>query len=147
MGIRDFFRMATNTKFLGEEIIKKQEDFYQRYQKDFPELEPHAYLRAVWISRMAAHGKNPADPQLQLLSLSETFLCACVPPPQCARALGLYFIYKESPHIIAQNPIFAQEFDRLMGPVFRAQENGTIQELYRTYIPRMAEEASTDASE
>jgi hypothetical protein len=92
MAIKDFFKMATNPKFLGEEIIKKQEDFYLKYQKEYPGLEPHEYLRAVWISRMAHHGKKPDDPRLEDLSLSETLLCACVPPPHCARALGLYFI-------------------------------------------------------
>lgn len=147
MGIKAFFKMATNTKFLGEEIIKKQEDFYHRYQKDFPGLEPHTYLRAVWVSRMAAHCKNPNDPKVQLASLSETFLYACVPPPDCVRALALYFIYQESPHVIDQNPIFAQEFHRLMGPVFRAKENGTIYDLYRKYNPRMAEESLDELCE
>jgi hypothetical protein len=144
MAIKDFFKMATNPKFLGEEIIKKQEDFYLKYQKEYPGLEPHEYLRAVWISRMAHHGKKPDDPRLEDLSLSETLLCACVPPPHCARALGLYFIYKESPHIISQNPTFAQEFDRLMGPVLEAKKNGTLAQLYRKYNPRMAEEVFAD---
>jgi hypothetical protein len=75
-----------------------------------------------------------------MLSFTETFLHACIKPPLCARSLGLYFIYKESPHIIQKYPKFAKEYASLMGPVLKAQEEGTIDKLYRRFNPRMSEE-------
>lgn len=138
MGLGKFIQSIFNTQVLGEETIGKQEEVYQQYRKRFPNKDPHFYLAQVWLSRIAAHGNNPNDPDLQMLSCIETFLCACIPPPQCAKALGLYILYKERPDIIEKHKTFQEEYVRLMQPVFKAQENGTIEELYRRYNPHMA---------
>ncbi|MGB5987433.1 MAG: hypothetical protein WBG37_19160 [Desulfobacterales bacterium] len=74
------------------------------------------------------------------MAFGETFLHACVKPPLCARSLGLYFLYKEHPEIIEKYPKFGEEYTELIGPIFEAQEDGTIEELYRRYNPTMADD-------
>jgi hypothetical protein len=143
MGFGTFFKSLVDKKVLGEETVKKQQEFYKKYQENYPGLDPHSYLQAVWISRMAAHGKDPNDPALKMVAGTETFLCACVPPPHCATALGLYILFKESPHVIKAYPYFGEEFNRLMNPVLEAQKNGTIEELYKQYNPNLAKEMSS----
>ena len=76
------------------------------------------------------------------VALYETYLCSCVEPPLCARALGLYFLFKEHPHVVEKYPKFAKEFDELIKPVLEARNNGTIDDLYRQYNPNMAEQHS-----
>ena len=145
MGIGKLFRSVLDKKFLGEEVVKKQEEGYRVYQERHPGMDPHYYLQMVWLSRMAAHGKDPNDPALKILAGTETFLCACIPPPpHCATALGLYILFKEAPHVIKAHPLFGEEFNRLVEPVLEAQAKGTIEELHRKYNPNLAKEISSE---
>jgi len=140
MGIGRFFKSLVNPEVMGEEIITLQEKGYREAEKMYPGADPHMLLAQVWLSRMAAHGKNPMDEMLQTVAFSETMQFACVPPPKNVRALALYFIHKERSDIIQNYPKFAQEFEALMTPVFKAMENGNIDDLYRRYNPKMANE-------
>jgi hypothetical protein len=139
MGIGKFIKGIIDSKTLGKNIIEKQVDIYQKQRQLFPKHDPHTHLAQTWLSRMATHGKNVNDPDLQTLAFSETYSCACIPPPYCARALGLYILYKERPDIIGAYPEFKEEFAGLMLPVMQAQDNGTDKELYKKYNPAMSE--------
>ena len=140
MGIGRFLKSLVNPEAMGEEIIAMQEKAYRKAEEMYPGAEPHMLLAQVWLTRMAAHGKNPMDEIMQTLSFSETVQFACVPPPKNVRALGLYFIYKERPDILRSFPKFGIEFEALMSPVSKATENGTLDEIYRRYNPKMATE-------
>ena len=152
----------------GDAIIALQEKVYRSYSKNHPGYEPHENLVGLWITRratprnkrlfeeMTASLPSMMDsiPEVLLDSLApryhsmipmafmETMLYACIPPPDNARALGLYFIYKELPGIVHAYPKFAIEFESLMSPVFTAVENGDIYELYQCYNPQMAAEGN-----
>ena len=84
-------------------------------------------------------GYKVNEQDMVLNALSETYLHACIRPPLCARSLGLYFLYKENPQIIKKYPKYSTEYNELIGPVFETQENGSIDELYKRYNPKMAE--------
>ena len=141
MGLGKFFNSLFDNELIGQEIINAQVKAYERYKQRFPQAEPHELLACTWLSRQKASLRNINDPNMQMLSYTETFIFACVPPAKCARALGLYIVYKERPDIIGNYPAFSKEYSLLMNPVFEAQQNGTILDLYSKYNPQMAEMA------
>jgi len=131
-----------DSRVLAEETVNKQVELFGKSQALFPNEEPHFHLAQTWRSRAVVHGQNPDDPNVQMLSFTETYQFACVPPPQCARALGLYILYKERQDVLEQMTELQEEFGRLMGPVHAAIANGTLESLYRRYNPKMAAQAS-----
>jgi hypothetical protein len=145
MGIGDFFKNLFDTELIGQEIVNAQVKAYERHKQRFPQAEPHELLACTWLSRQKASLRNVNEPNIQILAYTETYLCACVPPSQCARALGLYTVYKERPDIIENYPAFSEEYSRLMKPVFEAQQNGTLSDLYSKYNPQMAEKAEKES--
>jgi hypothetical protein len=144
MGIGKFFQGIFNTRALGKQTIRTQERIYEKQRELFPNRDPHFYLAQVWLSRQAVWGNDPNDPALQGLAFGQTYLFACVPPPSCARALGLHFLYKERPDILIKHQDLEDEYNQLMQPVIEAQQNGTIEQLYRMYNPRMADEMTSE---
>lgn len=142
MGIGRFLQSMFDGRVLAEEIVKKQEEMFRGHKHLFPNEEPHFHLAQTWRSRAAVHGKDPEDPNVQMVSFTETFQFACVPPPQCARALGLYILYKERPDLLEQMPELQEEFGRLMKPVHEAIANSTLDSLYRKYNPKMGSQMS-----
>lgn len=141
MGIGRFLLSFISPRILGEETVKTQENLYLKSVAWHPQDEPHQHLAAVWLSRMAVSGHDPNAEWIQEAAYTETFQFACVPPPLCARALGLYILYKESPRIVERHRVFQEEFNELMYPVFEAEQNGTRDQLYRKYNPSMADQA------
>ncbi len=139
MAIGRFFKSIINTETLGEETITAQENLYRAIAKQFPNEDPHTVLARVWLSRMtAARQLSEIDPDYRgALAMSETQQFACVPAPGNARALGLYFVFKENPDIPQRYPKFAREFEELMKPVFEAISTGGIQQLYEKYNPNV----------
>jgi len=141
MGIGKFFKSFVSDEALGEQTVETTVTIFARAQRQQPYEETHAWLASTWLNRMKARGQNINDPDMHMLSFSETYLHACIKPPLCARSLGLYFLYKENPHVLEKYPKFANEYATLMGPVLQAQEDGTIENLYKRYNPKMAAEA------
>jgi len=139
MWFGNFIKSFYNDEALGDSTIETIEIIFLRAQRQQPNEEPHAWLASTWLARIKARGQNINDPDIYMISFFETYLHACIKPPLCARSLGLYFLYKENPHIIAKYPKFANEYASLMGPVLKAQEEGTIDQLYRIYNPKMYE--------
>ena len=145
MGFGKIIKSFYNDEALGDQTIETTETIFLRAQRQQPNEEPHAWLASTWLNRIKAKGQNMNDPDIHMLSFSETYLHACIKPPLCARSLGLYFLYKENPHIIQKYPKFAEGYASLMGPVLRAQEEGTIDQLYRRFNPIMSEEIDKES--
>jgi hypothetical protein len=145
VGFFDKFKQIYNEETLGEQTIEAVVSVFQKAQKARPYEEPHESLASTWLHRMKLLGQNVSGQDIVLTALGETFLHACIKPPLCARSLGLYFLYKENPQIIAKFPRFAEEYNALMGPVFKVQEDDKIAELYARYNPRMAQNAEGEA--
>jgi hypothetical protein len=138
MGIKNLFKQFVSQEALGDQTIDSVVIIFNKAQKARPYEDLHESLASTWMHRMKAMGHNVNDQNMVLNALSETYLHACVRPPLCARSLGLYFLYKENPQIIQKYPKFSSEYNKLIEPVFEAQENGTIDELYKRYNPKMA---------
>ena len=145
MGFGKIIKSFFSDEALGDQTIETTETIFLRAQRQEPNEEPHAWLASTWLNRIKARGHNIDDSHIQMLSFGETYLHACIEPPLCARSLGLYFLYKENPHVIAKYPKFAEEYASLMGPVMKAQEEGTIDQLYRRYNPKMSEEMNKES--
>lgn len=140
MGIGKIFKQFFSEEALGDQTIETTVAVFLKSQRQQPHDEPHAWLASTWLNRAKTKGHKIDDPNVHMLSFGETYLHACIKPPLCARSLGLYFLYKENPHIIQKYPKFAEEYTSLMGPVLEAQEEGTMDQLYRKYNPKMSEE-------
>lgn len=139
MGIKNLFKQFVSQEALGDQTIDSVVAIFNKAQKARPYEEPHESLASTWMHRMKGMGYNVNDPDMVLNALSETYLHACIRPPLCARSLGLYFLYKENPQIIKKYPKYSAKYNELIGPVFGAQEKETIDELYKRYNPKMAE--------
>lgn len=134
------FEQSMSEEALGDQTIDTIVSMYEKSQRQQPHEEPHVWLGNVWLGRAeAVHDVDISDPRILKIALYETYLCSCVQPPLCARALGLYFLFKEHSEIIEKYTKFAKEFDELIGPVIEARDNGTIDELYRRYNPNTAD--------
>ena len=142
MGIFSFIRSIFDTKYNCEYFIKSTEFSFQKHKKTFPGYDPHFYLAQAWLAYMSARGANPNDPDLKIAAFPTTYLVACVPPPICAKALGLFLLYRERPEEFKKYKALEEEFNRIMLPVLEAQENGTIEQLYKKYNPKMADQMS-----
>ena len=97
MSIGSFFKSLVSSEAMGDEIIALQERMYRDFATKHPTDEPHQLLVYVWLGRMAAHRNDIRQEAFQQRAYSDTIQCACLPPPKNARALGLWFIYKERP--------------------------------------------------
>jgi len=137
MGLGNIIKGFFNEAALGDSTIETIQTMFLRVQRQQPNEEPHAWLASIWLVRMKAWGRDISNPDIALV---QTYLHACIKPPLCARSLGLHFLYKENPRIIEKYPNYAKEYASLMGPVLKAQEDGTIDQLYRRYNPKMSEE-------
>ncbi len=124
---------------LGDQTIETIVSMYEKARLQQPGEEPHIWLGNVWLGRaQAEHEVDIDEPGILKIALYETYLCSCVKPPLCARALGLYFLFKEHAHLIEKYSKYAIEFEELIAPVIEARDNGTIEQLYRTYNPNTA---------
>lgn len=138
MGLRDFLKGLIVPEAVGDQTIALQERAYREAQQLYPDAEPHEWLAQAWLSRMAANGKDVSTELFQRAAFTETMQFACVPPPDNARALGLFFVYKEQPALVARYAKFRNEFDRLMGPVHAASQEGRLENLYAEFNPSLA---------
>ena len=141
MGIGRFFKRLVDSEVCGEEMIATQIKCYATEVARNPSSEPHAILFDMWGGRMYARGRFQIDQAVKTKAYVDTSMFACLPFPDNARALGLWFIAEERPDIIQQYPKFNAEFLRLMAPVYQTVEDDTFFELYRKHNPTMASDS------
>jgi len=122
----------------GERIIQKFEELYMKYASISPDKDPHYHLAMAWSAGILQLNKNLTAEEIQEHAFTETFLPACVSPPTCARALGLYVLYKINPGIIESQQEFQMEYAYIMSDVFQAMEDNALDRLYQTNNPNTA---------
>jgi hypothetical protein len=138
MGFIRFFKSLVNHKVLGEEIIDSIEKSYYKFGKQMEGEDIHYILANVWLKRRMLHGEKVYNEFGQTVAMNETYLFACVPPPMCAKAFGIYMIKKEAPQVLEKHPEFLGDYNKIMAPVMKALDDGTIDLLYRKYNPTLA---------
>jgi hypothetical protein len=132
----NFFKGILTGELAAESMIKLIESIFSDFKKKYPDCDQHFYLASTWIQDMKSRDIILNDEQLSTLPLSETYLCACLPQPQCSRALGLYLLLKDHPNLYKKFKRFSDEFECLMKPVYEAENNGTLIQLYSKYNPK-----------
>jgi hypothetical protein len=137
MSIFEFIKAIFSAKYICEYFIEGIEFSYHKHRENFPGSDPHFYLAQAWLAYMKAKGENINSTDMQMAAFTTTYLCACVPHPKCARALGIFLLYRERPEKIKKRKVLQDEFNQLILPVLEAQKNGSILNLYREYNPNM----------
>jgi hypothetical protein len=129
--------------FLLGDRIGKFVTAYDSYKRQLdPREEPHMILSKVLIN--FKYKNHRFDPQIQALAFGETMQFACLPYPENARALAYFYFWQSSEGEFMKNPSNESTFTSLMQPVVRAQANGTFQQLYARYNPRLAQQLEED---
>lgn len=126
----------------AEETVKKHEAVYEEVKQAYPEMDPHDHLAQVWLSRMPADGRKTRNLDMQEVAYKVTKQFACVPPPECVRALAMHIVSIEDQSSFQASKRFQKELVVLMTPVSLAKENGTMHELYAKYNPNRAAESA-----
>ncbi|HNO95518.1 MAG TPA: hypothetical protein PKJ84_15180 [Anaerolineales bacterium] len=138
MGIFRALKSLVSPTTMGEEVIEAQYKTYRAGVARNPTAEPHELLTQTLLARWAARGVNVSTQDAQTKAFSETLLFACLPPPSCVKALGLYILYKEQPSVIELCPQFGVEYEMLMRPIHQAKETGNLLNLYAKINPILA---------
>ena len=149
-----FFKSLFSNKALAEDIIKANEKTYWIVRSERPGEDEHFYLDTTLLRRFAArkqlgqdfissvkqeYGLSPKDEKemLNMIAAAETRLFSVLDPPDSIRALALYIVYKEVP---SEAHRYEEEYNRIMEPIMRMEEDGTSMDLYRKKNPNMAKQ-------
>jgi hypothetical protein len=139
-----FFKSLFSNKALAEDIVKANEKTYWKVREERPGEDEHFYLATTLLRRFEARKKLGQDlgllndkENLNLVTNSETMSFSVLDPPKSIRALALYIVYKEVP---SEAYRYEEEYNRIMEPVMRMEENGTFMDLYRKKNPNMAKQ-------
>ena len=84
------------------------------------------------------------DGSLEEVAFTTTLHLACIPDPDCARALGIFILFRERSEDIQQLPELVEEFNELTKPVLLAQESNELENLYKRYNPNMSKDWDGD---
>jgi len=137
MGIRSAIQALFSSKKAGEHIVKSAEAAYHNHRRKYPDKDPHYHLALAYLAYYQVIGANAYDPMLQMTAFQDTYEFACIPHPQCGRALGIDTLRRSYIELFMQDQELQYEFMRLMRPVHIAKEEGTLEELYRKNNPNM----------
>ena len=141
MSIKRFFKRLVDSEVCGEEMIATQVKCYGILAAENPKYEPHDILMWLWKARTGNIRKLQIDDAIQAKVTTATSMFACLPYPDNARALALWFIAQERPDIIQEYPKFSAEYLRLLAPINQAIEDETFLDMYRRSNPIMASRA------
>lgn len=151
----DFFKSLFSNKALAEDIIKANERTYWKVRKERLSEEEHFYLATTLLRRFLTklevtertlpsleklkleheEKQRVEKHQLNTIAWNETRLFSVLDPPDSIRALALYIVYKEAP---SEAHRYEEEYNRIMGPVMKMEEDGTFMDLYRKKNPNIA---------
>jgi hypothetical protein len=141
-----FFKSLFSNKALAEDIIKAMEKTYWRVKKEKPGEDEHFYLASTLLRRFEVRKKLGQDlgllnhkESLNLIVFNETMTFSILDPPESIRALSLYIVYKEVP---SEAYRYEDEFNKIMEPVLKMEENGTFMSIYRKKNPTIAKQMS-----
>jgi len=136
---RRFFKALFDPEARAWQTVQHHEDVYARYELHHPDLEPYQLLGHLRETTRKTR-RRAKDPALHKPAFVATYIYASVPPPDGARALGLWILLNTRPTIAEKYPSLGQEYNRLVSPVFEAQQNGELHALYARYNPKLAKQ-------
>lgn len=127
-------------RIITEKILSVSKQIYDKVKEERPDEDEHFYLATTWLRRYFSDGRayqqgdKLSEKELGKMSWTETMQFSVLDPPDSLRALSLYMVYKECPREYLK---YIQEYNKLMGPVTKANENGTFIEIYKQKNPRI----------
>jgi len=125
------FKTLFSTKASVQNFIESIEYSYSKHRAHFPGENQHFHLMQAWLAYMQAKGANVDDPAIHEAAFTTTYQLACIPHPDCAKALGIFLCYRERPNDIDSET--ESTFNSFISPVMEAQEKGTLEELFKKY--------------
>jgi|GEM_PF-2426534 len=140
INILRFLKGLFNSGAIAEGFVSDIECSYQKYKDAFTGYDPHFYLAQAWLAYMSARGEDIEDAAFKEAASTTTYQFACIPEPDCAKALGIFLLFRQDPDMITEHSYLEEEFNNIMEPVLKAQTTGTVQELYQKFNPKMASE-------
>jgi len=149
MGLDNFLKSCVDTKVLCEETIKKQVELFEKYRRENPKEDQVTLLANVYLCRMASRKIN-VDEDLEtsmMVAYGAVYLHSLLPPPDCARALGLFILFEERRDLIIKHPEYTREYNKLMGDIMQAHESKNtsyINKLNKKYNPKMFNESTRE---
>ena len=87
---------------------------YSKCRAETPNMDPHYYLAQTWLTFMGSLGNKTDEQSFQVAAFPTTHLVACIPHPQCARALGLFLLHRENPNALKKFPLLLDDFNILI---------------------------------
>ena len=149
-----FFKSLFGNKALAEDTIRANERTYWKVREERPGEDEHFYLATTLLRRFEARKMLGQDPYAHMkqkyvispeqekemsgmINYSETRLFSVLDPPDSIRALALYVVYQELPREAHR---YEEEYNRIMGPVMKMEEDGTFTYLYRKKNPNIAKQ-------
>ena len=149
-----FFKSLFSNKALAEEIIKANEKTYWKVRDERPSEEEHFYLASTLLRRFEArkqlgqnilanmkqkYGFSSEDEKemLSMIAFTETRLFSVLDPPDSIRALALYIVYKEIP---SEAQHYEEEYNKIMEPIMKMEEDGTFMDIYRKKNPNIVKQ-------
>lgn len=129
-------------KALAIETVETQEKLYMQARRQNPNKEPHELLMGVYLGRRQVIGDDITRDGVQMAAETETEMFACLQDPYCAKALGLYMLYKErdtNKGLIKHYPAHQEAYARLVSQLFYLKENEpeVYELIYSKYNPKM----------
>ena len=85
---------------------------YERAAKEEPYAPPADHLMAMWIGNFSCLPQRNANYLMDSVIQQMACLHACLPPPDCGIALGLYMLAIEQPQVVAKHPRFESAYGR-----------------------------------
>jgi len=119
--------------------VERYQRAYEQHERRHPNLEPHQLLGHLWHAARKTR-RRAKTAALQKPAFVATYLYACLPPPDGARALALWILCETKPAVAKEYPCFMEEYQDLMTPVFEARQKGRLHASYAKYNPQLAAE-------
>lgn len=139
MGIQKLILGLFSTKIGCDNFVESFQAYYKRHEIKLPGRDPHFYLSQSLLSfyEDTNREKDIDKETLNQTALKKTYQVACVPAPDCARALGILVISRERRKDIESAPHLVEELNILMSPIYNAMSDGALHQIYEKLNPNM----------
>lgn len=116
-------------------------DRYHKAAENSPGLPPVDYLIGMWVGHFSCKSQKNAHFLIDQVVHQIACLHACVPPPKCCLALGLYMLIIEQPEFVQMHPHYAEHYAKLMkdiAPLIERADFNQLNALFDKYNPNVS---------
>jgi hypothetical protein len=135
--LRKLFGNRESDKF-GQDWLETYLGRWQNAVKKAPLAPPVHHLKEMWVRHFAYLPERNRKYLMDLVVQQMACIHACIPPPDCALALGLYMLSVEQPQVIARHRRFGESYGLLMAniePLVEKQDFQSLNLLFNKHNP------------